>query len=96
MSHHSTWDLLVDIWTWATLLTSWPFAYWMGKSPKLSDEDKWRIFHELVEQPQLMADGKTLQRIEWKYVACEPEATPAQALPAKAPRVMMGGRELTH
>lgn len=66
--HHVDWEMLASIWTWATLLTSWPFAYWMGKPKALTDEQRWEIFREMASRPQLMADGISMQRIEWKYV----------------------------
>jgi hypothetical protein len=61
------------------------------KSKPLTLEEKWAIFRELADTPQLMADGRTLQRIEWRYVLHVPEAVEAPI--SKAPPTIARGRQ---
>lgn len=77
-----------QVWMWVAAI-GWPFA--AMRTRKLTDAERWEVFHELVAQPQLMADGKTLQRIDWKYVAVDPAGADAQVRQS-APTIRLGGR----
>lgn len=84
--HHQgiTFEDCWNIYTWLTLLTSWPFAYWMGRTPKLTDEMRWDIARDIVQQPVVMPDGR-LQKAElvWKtYEPATPETSTASPRPA--------------
>jgi hypothetical protein len=93
MSHHSS-----DVWMWVNIWCYcagilWPLTWIFSSKKPLSDAEKWEVFHEVCATPQLMADGVVMQRIEWRYVPYEAQATGGQARPAP-PAIRVGGREL--
>ena len=75
---------------WAVVATC--VVLFGGKKPQpLTLEEKWTIFREMAQTPQLMADGQTYQRIEWRYVLHVPEVVgpPVSSAP---PTIRMGGK----
>lgn len=91
MSHQSGWGMAWDLWCiFAGII--WPCTWFVRrKIQPLTPEEKWAIFRELADTPQLMADGRTLQRIEWKYVLHVPE--PVEAPVSSAPPTIARGRQ---
>lgn len=82
MDGSNAWDLLWDCWVWLTVATSWPFAYWMGKSPKMTDAQRWEIARAIIEQPVVMPDGRMQKaKLVWETYEAEPISE------AEAPRV---------
>jgi len=92
MSDASIWEMGWKIWCLFAAV-AWPCTWMFGgkKSKPLTLEEKWAIFRELADTPQLMADGRTLQRIEWKYVLHVPEAVEAPM--SSAPPTIARGRQ---
>jgi len=92
MSNASLWEMGWHLWCIFAAI-AWPLsAMFGGKKKALTDDERWEIFHELVDTPQLMADRKSYQRIRWDYVACEAPATSQAAAPGAQPAIVRGGR----
>lgn len=84
-----------QVWCWACGVLAIIRMLFGSRKPRLTDEERWQIFHELTSTPQLMADRKTYQKIEWRYAAYEPEAEQQAALRAR-PTIGVRGQTLPH
>jgi hypothetical protein len=86
------WYFWWQVWCWGCgiFCMIWPLARG-GKKPAmdaLTDDERWQVFHAMCDRPQLMADGRTFQKIEWRYVPCAaPVSGEAPAAQQKAPPV---------
>lgn len=89
MSIHSedVWAAL-HIWCYFAGIV-WPITWLFEGKRKLTAEEKWEVFREVAQTPQLMADGVVMQRIEWKYVPFEPK--PAETATGVRPATIVHG-----